>query len=59
MRTRSANDLSLVTLTMFLAGIGLWIVYGLAIRSVPIVVWNAVSLALYTILLALRLLHGR
>lgn len=54
-RTRSTNDLSYGMLTMFSAGVALWMVYGLALRA-PSIVWaNGVTLVLSLILLALKL----
>jgi MtN3 and saliva related transmembrane protein len=54
-RTKSARDLSLLTLTMFASGTALWIAYGVASGSVPVIFWNAVGLLLYIALIALRL----
>jgi MtN3 and saliva related transmembrane protein len=54
-RSKSVKDLSLVMLTMFSAGVFLWLVYGLAHGSVPITIANGVTLALAVFLLAMRL----
>ena len=45
-RTRSARDISLAMYLVMVAGVSLWIVYGLLIRSRPLVAANAVSLLL-------------
>jgi MtN3 and saliva related transmembrane protein len=45
-RTRSANDISLSMYIILLAGIGLWIVYGTHIHSLPLVLANGVTLLL-------------
>jgi MtN3 and saliva related transmembrane protein len=49
--TRSANDFSLVMLSIWCTGIGCWIVYGILLNAVPIIIWN-----LSTLLLALSIL---
>ena len=40
-RTRSAGDLSMVSLLLFTVGLALWLVYGVATWSIPIVAANA------------------
>lgn len=45
-RTRSAEDISLAMYLLFIAGVILWILYGLAIHSLPVIVANSVTLVL-------------
>lgn len=54
-RTRSCNDLSLGMLLAFGVGILLWLIYGLMLRAAPIIVANAVTLALILVLLAMKM----
>jgi MtN3 and saliva related transmembrane protein len=54
-RTRSAEDLSLIMLLLHVLGMTLWLIYGLAIGSAPIVVANAVAILLDVVLLALKI----
>lgn len=54
-RTGSTADLSLTMLSVFTAGLSLWIVYGVATRQAPVVVTNVVTLVLALALLALKL----
>lgn len=54
-RTRATADLSLAMLLIFLTGIGLWLVYGLAIGALPLILANGVTLVLVLTLLALKL----
>jgi MtN3 and saliva related transmembrane protein len=54
-RTGRIRDVSLTTLVMFAFGVTLWLVYGIVIRALPIVLWNAVSLVLYMVLITMRL----
>jgi MtN3 and saliva related transmembrane protein len=54
-RTRSAKDISLVMFFAFCAGIILWIIYGFAIHSMPVIIANTVSLILSLIIILLKL----
>ena len=58
-RSKSAGDLSFLTLTAFTAGVFLWLVYGLIRRETPIIAANAVTLALGGVLVLLKMVHGR
>ncbi len=58
-RTRSVDDLSLLTLLVFIASVGLWLVYGIRARMLPIILANAITLALNLGILAVKLRHGR
>lgn len=57
-RTRSTRDLSLLTIVAFATGVSLWVAYGVSIHSLPIVIWNSVTLALNLGILAAKLRHG-
>ncbi|MEM8600558.1 MAG: SemiSWEET transporter [Bacteroidota bacterium] len=45
-RSKSVGDLSLVTYGMFLAGVMLWLAYGLLITNWPLILSNAVAMTL-------------
>jgi MtN3 and saliva related transmembrane protein len=45
-RTRSAGDFSWIWIAAFGAGLALWLIYGLALRSFPLVAANGVTFAL-------------
>jgi MtN3 and saliva related transmembrane protein len=49
-RTRSVADLSGVMLVSQGAGVTLWVLYGISIRSLPIVVSNTLTLTLVLLL---------
>jgi MtN3 and saliva related transmembrane protein len=53
-RTRSCTDLSVMMLGAQSAGVLLWIVYGVAIRSIPVIVSNAVTLTMCVALLGFK-----
>jgi len=58
-KTKSAGDLSTGMLVMFTAGVALWLVYGVLLRSLPIIAANIVTLGLSAVLVGLRLRYGR
>ena len=41
--TRSADDVSLIMLILFITGLIFWIIYGLKIHSIPILIANVVT----------------
>ena len=51
---RSARDLSYGYLGMFATGVALWFIYGLLIRSVPVIVTNLITLALVCAIVAMK-----
>lgn len=53
-RSQSADDLSAMMLATFTIGILLWLVYGLALASRPLVLSNAVTLSLTAFLLIVK-----
>ena len=57
-RSKSAQDVSLVTFLAFTAGVALWLVFGILQKELPIVVWNAVTLVLAGAILAMKLRFG-
>ena len=58
-RSKSTGDLSLGMLTSFTSGLLLWLVFGVALRSAPIIAANATTLTLNVLLIAMRLRYGR
>jgi len=57
-KTRRADGISVGMYTIFIAGVAMWLVYGVLINAWPVIVANVVTLALATFILALRLRHG-
>ena len=57
-KMRAAPGVSLGMYATFTIGIALWLVYGLLIRAWPVVVANAVTLALATFILWMKLRYG-
>jgi MtN3 and saliva related transmembrane protein len=54
-RTRSARDISLGMYVVFTSGVALWLVYGLALGSLPIIVANVCTLVLALAVLLMKL----
>ncbi|MGA2507277.1 MAG: SemiSWEET transporter [Chitinispirillaceae bacterium] len=52
-KTRSSRDLSIGMVCFFMAGIILWLIYGIMARAWPVIIANAVTLALGSVLLVL------
>jgi MtN3 and saliva related transmembrane protein len=57
-RTRSARDISLGMYWVFTSGVVLWLVYGLALGSLPIIVANVFTLVLSLAVLVMKLRYG-
>ena len=54
-RRRSARDLSLAWIVTFTSGVALWLAYGIALASRPILIANAVTLGLMLLILYFKL----
>lgn len=52
--TKRCHDLSWGMLGTFSAGVVLWLVYGVSLRAAPIIVANAMTLALLVTIMALK-----
>lgn len=52
-RTKSAKDISLITVIQFSAGVFLWALYGIHIKDIIVIVANTVSLTTFLTTLVL------
>ena len=57
--TRKADDVSLVTLIMFIFGVISWIIYGYKISSTPILLANIITLILNVMILIFKLFYSK
>jgi MtN3 and saliva related transmembrane protein len=57
-RSKRTADISLGMFTLMVTGITLWLIYGLMMSDLPLILSNAVTLALVASILALKLRHG-
>lgn len=58
-RTRDLSGISLPMYALFTLGVALWLGYGLAIGSAPVIAANAVTLMLASVVLWLKILELR
>jgi MtN3 and saliva related transmembrane protein len=56
-RTRDLSGVSLRMYSLFTLGVALWLAYGIAVTSWPVIVCNAITLVLAGLVLALKLRH--
>ncbi len=54
-RSRSTRDVSLAMFTLMVAGITLWLVYGILIGDLPLIVANTVTLVLAASILVAKI----
>jgi MtN3 and saliva related transmembrane protein len=58
-RTRDVRGISLGMYSVFTLGVALWLAYGIALGAWPVIVANAITLALATSILAMKVVLGR
>jgi MtN3 and saliva related transmembrane protein len=58
LRTRDTRGISLGMYGVFTAGVALWLVYGLALRDLPLIAANGATLVLAGAVLACKLRYG-
>jgi MtN3 and saliva related transmembrane protein len=56
-RTRDLSGISLGMYSLFTAGVGLWLIYGLIIEKWPLILANALTFTLALSILILKLRH--
>ena len=59
LKTKKAEDVSLITLIMFLIGVLSWIIYGYKISSTPILIANVVTFILNLLILFFKITFSR
>ncbi|MBI5123297.1 SemiSWEET transporter [Candidatus Roizmanbacteria bacterium] len=57
-KTRKTKDISLPMYVTFVVGMMIWLYYGFAIQSLPLIAGNIVSLIFAIPVLVLKLKHG-
>ncbi len=57
-RTKSTRDISLPMFLAFCTGVLLWLIYGIMIRSLPVMLANGVTLILSGAILVMKLRWG-
>ena len=59
LKTKKAEDVSLVTLIMFICGLGFWIIYGYKISSSPILIANLITFILNLFILISKIYYSK
>ena len=59
LKTKKADDVSLVTLIMFIIGVLCWIIYGYKISSIPILIANLITLILNLLILISKIYFAK
>ena len=58
-KTKSAEDVSLIMLILFITGLICWIIYGLKIQSIPILVANIITFIFNFSILILKITYRK
>ena len=59
LKTKKADDVSLITLIMFIIGVLCWIIYGYKISSIPILLANLITLLLNLLILISKIYFSK
>ena len=57
-RTKSADDVSILMLSLFIIGVFFWILYGFLVHSLPVLVANVITLTLNCSILVLKIFYS-
>jgi MtN3 and saliva related transmembrane protein len=58
-KLKSAREISLGTFVLFTVGVALWLMYGIYVRSKPVIVSNLVTFGLSLSILVMKLRYDR
>ena len=58
-KTKSADDVSLIMLLLFIIGLICWIIYGLRINSIPIILANIITFIFNFLILILKITYSK
>ena len=59
LKTKKADDVSLMTLIMFIIGVLCWIIYGYKISSIPILLANLITFILNFLILIFKIYFSK
>tara|TARA_B100000212_G_scaffold29009_1_gene19110 strand:+ start:82 stop:348 length:267 start_codon:yes stop_codon:yes gene_type:complete len=59
LKTQKADDVSLLTLIMFLTGVLSWVIYGYKISSAPILIANIITFILNLFILIFKIIFSK
>ena len=58
-KLKSAREISIIFTTLLLAGLILWLAYGIQLGLLPVILWNAIGAVLTATLIYAKLKYGR
>jgi MtN3 and saliva related transmembrane protein len=58
-KLRSAHEISLLWSFSFFVGVSCWLAYGIYLRSLPLIMWNTISVVFGLTLILAKLKYGR
>lgn len=58
-RTKDVRGISLRMYIVFTVGVALWLAYGFALKELPVILANAITLVLACAVLVMRIRYGR
>jgi len=58
-KLKSAHEISLPFILLFLVGVGCWLAYGILKNLPPVIWWNAIAMALMCAMLYAKLKYGK
>ena len=58
LKTKSTKDINLMMYLIFCTGVFLWLIYGLLIKSYPVIFANGITFILAIIILMIKIKHG-
>ncbi len=58
-RLKSAHEISLPFVILFIFGAVCWLAYGISSKLPPVILWNSISLVLMCAMLIAKLKYGR
>ena len=58
-KTKSADDVSLIMVILFITGLICWIIYGIRINSIPILVANIITFIFNLLILILKITYNK
>ncbi len=57
-KTKDTKGISLLMYSVFVIGIIMWLIYGIMLKEAPMIIANAITLALSGTVLTLKIVHG-
>jgi len=58
-KLKSAHEISLPFILLFLVGVSCWLAYGILLNLPPVILWNAIATAMMCAMLYAKLKYGK